>query len=225
MNALPNLLACNPKGKQQALQYGVLPLLIHLLCSSPSPVTLVAAARTLAVLAAGDTELQGQITSAGGLHVLLDKLDSANTAAAAAPEAQAAAASAAAAAAIAAADAVAKAAAVEARAAEADAVATSAAAADDTSQAAERSSAIASNQHRDQKEQIIPGAAQRIFQAVSSPGNSSPVTFAGINAVSRHSSSSDCVDPDLAAAKQRLAFLQVQVACLEAVAALAHDNR
>lgn len=50
MRALPTLLDGNRQGKQQALQYGVLPLLVHLLRSSPSPVTLTAAAHTLAVL-------------------------------------------------------------------------------------------------------------------------------------------------------------------------------
>jgi hypothetical protein len=114
MEALPRLLESNPPGKHQALQYGVLPLLVHLLRSSPSTHTVSAAAHTLAVLAEGDTELQGQITAAGGLSALIDKLDTANNSstAAAPPEAQAAAASAAAAAAAtAAAEVVAKAAA------------------------------------------------------------------------------------------------------------------
>ena len=114
MEALPRLLESNTPGKHQALQYGVLPLLVHLLRSSPSTNTVSAAAHTLAVLAEGDTELQGQITAAGGLSALIDKLDTSNNSstAAAPPEAQAAAASAAAAAAAtAAAEVVAKAAA------------------------------------------------------------------------------------------------------------------
>lgn len=75
MCALPRLLDGNAPAKAQALQYGLLPLLVHLLRSSPVPTTIAAAAHTLAVLSVRDSELQGTIASTGGLGALLDRLD------------------------------------------------------------------------------------------------------------------------------------------------------
>lgn len=206
MNALPSLLNGNQTGKQQALGYGVLPLLVHLLRSSPSPVTVVSAARTLTVLADHNTELQGQIISAGGLQALLDKLDPANAAAAVATAAQAAAAAAASAAAVA----VAKAAADAGSSCDAVAAARSEISADFDD---------ATGQQR-QQQLPIPAAAESIFNAVGSKDQSMT------NGNHQHQPQA-ALSPEQAASvksQQKLAQLQVRVACLEAVGALAHDN-
>jgi hypothetical protein len=207
MTALPALLEYNPQGKAQALQYGVLPLLVHLLRSSPSAVTLAAAANTLAVLAERDTELQGAITAAGGLAALLDRLEPSNTSAAAAAEAaQAAAAAAAAAAATAAAEVVARAASES----QQDG-STAAAAAGDGEGAGDGGNGIA------------PGSS-------SSSGGAavlgSQVNMAAMAAAAAAAAAADtgAADAETAAAARRVAAAGVRVACLKATAALAHDN-
>eukprot|EP00775_Hariotina_reticulata_P001957 gene1957-2284_t len=76
MNALPSLLDGNPKGKQQALQYGVLPLLVHLLRSSPSPVTLVQVAclEAVAALAHDNSFTKNTARQQGVMLLLVDLL-------------------------------------------------------------------------------------------------------------------------------------------------------
>jgi hypothetical protein len=212
MTALPSLLDGNAGGKAQALQYGVLPLLVHLLRSSPSPTTVAAAAASLAVLADRDTELQGQITAAGGLSALLDRLDpEAAASSGAPPAAQAAAAqaaaatAAAAAAATAAAEAVAKAA--QERAAAASASAGGAPAADGGGGA---ESGAVDGHGNSSNPATAPAAGQQLADSDAA------AAMAAANVAA--------ADASLAAAAQRLASIRVRSACLRGVAALAHDN-
>jgi len=212
MAALPTLLDGNGPGKQQALQYGVLPLLVHLLRSSPSPTTLTAAAHSLAVLSERDTELQGQVTAAGGLSALLDKLDTSNgPTPAAAAEAQAAAAeAAAAAAAAAAAEVVAK------------------AAAEAAAQSQQRGSGLPAAGEEAEGEDDSYGSSEGGSDEGSStaavlqqlPGSQAAAAMA-VAAAASEAAVSDAMQALVA---RRIAAVRVRVACLQAVAALAHDN-
>jgi hypothetical protein len=196
MTALPSLLDGNPAGKQQALHYGMLPLLVHLLRSSPSPTTLAAAAHSLAVLAVHNSELQGQVTAAGGLSALMDRLDpeAAQRDSSTAAQAQAALAAAAAAAAAA-----------------AEAVAMAAQASADGEDGNTGSAAD------------TRGAAQPPVQDAAAAGPQH-VAATAIASASGSEQAPGTVQDTVAASAQRLAFIRVQAACLHAVAVLAHDN-